>query len=181
MPLVTRKSLLSLGIFAAAAVVPAAAFVLAGGRAQMPAREHRHDNREHAAEAVTSPADAEAAVAVVERFGSALAKGDLATVESLLDPDVLILESGGAEQNRAEYMSHHAGADAKFLRGAQVQTGRRRVRVEGDTAWTGSESEIHAREDGKSINLKSTETMVLRRHDGVWRITHIHWSSRPSS
>jgi ketosteroid isomerase-like protein len=94
---------------------------------------------------------------------------------------VLILESGGAEQSRAEYMGHHAGADAKFLRGAEIHPGRRRVRVEGDLAWVGSESELHAHEAGKPITLLSTETMVLRRHDGAWRIVHIHWSSRPST
>jgi ketosteroid isomerase-like protein/mono/diheme cytochrome c family protein len=124
-------------------------------------------------------ADGAAPVAVVEKFGAALAKGDLAAAESLLDPQVLILESGGAEQSRAEYMGHHAGADAEFLRAATMRPGRRRVGVEGDLAWVGSESELHAREDGKPVTLLSTETMVLRRHDGAWRIVHIHWSSRP--
>ena len=129
--------------------------------------------------AASAQSESDAApVAVVERFGAALAKGDLATVESLLDPQVLILESGGSEQDRAEYMGHHAGADAKFLRGATVLPGRRRVHVDGEMAWVGSESEIHARDGGKPITLRSTETMVLRRRDGAWRIVHIHWSSR---
>jgi ketosteroid isomerase-like protein len=129
-----------------------------------------------------SPSAEDAApVAVVERFGAALANGDLATAESLLDPEVLILESGGAEQNRAEYMGHHAGADAKFLRDAIVHPGRRRVHVEGDLAWVGSESELQAKADGKPLTLLSTETMVLRRQQGAWRIVHIHWSSRPKS
>ena len=143
---------------------------------------HEHGEHEHTMPATASTsAEGADAVGVVERFGAALAKGDLRTAESLLDPEVLILESGGAEQSRAEYMSHHAGADAKFLRGAEVHPGRRRVRVEGDLAWVGSESELHAHDAAKPIALLSTETMVLRRHDGVWRIVHIHWSSRPSS
>jgi ketosteroid isomerase-like protein/mono/diheme cytochrome c family protein len=142
---------------------------------------HEHGEHEHArAESESTSPEAAAAVAVVEAFGAALAKGDLSTAESLLDPDVLILESGGAEQSRAEYLAHHAGADAEFLRGAEVHPGRRRARVEGDLAWVGSESEIHAQADGKPLALLSTETMVLRRHEGAWRIVHIHWSSRAS-
>ena len=125
------------------------------------------------------PAEAEAAVATVDAFGNALAAGDFKTVESLLDPDVLILESGGAERDRAEYMGHHAIADAQFLMNAHVQTGRRRARVSGDLAWVATESELHATDDGKPMTLLSTETMVLRKTDGGWRIVHIHWSSRP--
>lgn len=125
------------------------------------------------------PEAAAPAVAVVERFGKALAAADFKTVESLLDADVLILESGGAERSRAEYLGHHAISDAQFLKGAHSQLKRRRAWVEGDLAWVGSESELHASKDGKPLTLLSTETMVLRRTPEGWRIVHIHWSSRP--
>ena len=152
------------------------------GHSEASGHSHHGDHHEHGmADTNSTTAEDAAPVAVVEQFGAALAKGDLAAAESLLDPQVLILESGGAEQSRAEYMGHHAGADAKFLRAATIHPGRRRVGVEGGLAWVGSESELHAREDGKPITLLSTETMVLRRHDGAWRIVHIHWSSRPGT
>jgi len=124
-------------------------------------------------------AQAQPAVAVVERFGKALAAGDLKTVETLLDPAVLILESGGAERSRAEYMGHHAISDAKFLKGSHHQLKRRTARSAGDMAWIGSESELHASKDGKPLTLLSTESMVLRKTGADWRIVHIHWSSRP--
>jgi len=138
----------------------------------------------HAAPAITSPvqdvpAEASAAVAVAERFGAALAAGDLVTVESLLDPDVLILESGGAERSREEYLGHHAKSDAQFLKGSHSQLTRRRARVEGDLVWIGSESELHASKDGKPLTLLNTETMLLRNTADGWKIVHIHWSSRP--
>ncbi len=124
-------------------------------------------------------AEAQPAVAVVERFGKALAAGDLNTVESLLDPAVLILETGGAERSRAEYMGHHAISDAKFLKGAHSEVKRRTARAEGRLAWVGTESELHASKDGKPLTLLSTESMVLRKTGADWRIVHIHWSSRP--
>src|SRR3546814_3047985 len=85
-----------------------------------------------------------AAVAVAERFNSALSSGDLATVEALLAADVLILESGGAEHSREEYMGHHAVSDAAFLKGAHRQLLRQRARTAGEFAWVGTESELHA-------------------------------------
>lgn len=125
------------------------------------------------------PLATQAAVAVVDRFGKALAAGDLKTVETLLDADVLILEAGGAERSRAEYLGHHAISDAQFLKGTHSELKRRRARIDGGLAWVGSESELHASKDGKPLTLLNTETMVLRKTGGDWRIVHIHWSSRP--
>jgi ketosteroid isomerase-like protein len=125
------------------------------------------------------PAAAQPAVAVVERFSQSLAAGDLKTVETLLDADVLILETGGAEHSRDEYMGHHAIGDAQFLKGTHIQLKRRRARVDGALAWVGSESELHVNQDGKPMTLLSTETMVLKHTASGWRIVHVHWSSRP--
>lgn len=125
------------------------------------------------------PAAAQPVVAVVERFGEALSTGDLKTVESLLDTDVLILETGGAERSRDQYLAHHAISDAKFLKGAHSELKHRRARIAGDLAWVGTESELHASKDGKPLTLLSTETMVLKKTGADWRIVHIHWSSRP--
>lgn len=119
------------------------------------------------------------AMAVVEQFSAALRADDLKRAGALLADDVLILESGGAERSRAEYLGGHAIHDAAFLKTADVQLRQRTTRVDGDTAWVGTESELHATQDGKAMTLLSTETMVLKRTGANWRIVHIHWSSRP--
>jgi ketosteroid isomerase-like protein len=124
------------------------------------------------------PAAAEAAVAVTERFNTALSSGDLGTVETLLAPDVLILESGGAERSREEYMSHHAPSDAAFLKSAHRQLLHQRARTAGEFAWVGTESELHAQKNGMPLTVLSVETMVLKQTADGWRIVHIHWSSR---
>ena len=118
-------------------------------------------------------------LAVVDEFSTALQGGDLERAGALLATDVLILESGGAERSRAEYLEHHAISDAEFLKAAHVQRTGRTVRVHGDVAWVGSEAEIHASSQGQPLTLLSTETMVLRKEADGWRIVHIHWSSRP--
>ena len=147
--------------------------------AQTKPAAHAHHPQPTAIAPMDVPATAIPAVAVVERFGKALATADFKTVESLLDADVLILETGGAERSRQEYLGHHAISDAQFLKGTHSQLQRRRARIAGDLAWVGSESELHATKDGKPMTLLSTETMVLEKTGADWRIVHIHWSSRP--
>ncbi len=139
-----------------------------------------HDSRPHADSAAASviAEQAQPAVAVVDRFSAALQAADFQRVSELLADDVLILESGGAERSREEYLGHHAIADALFLKAAHVTVKQRTARVEGPFAWVGTESELHATQDGKPVTLVSTETMILKKTGKDWRIVHIHWSSR---
>ena len=112
-------------------------------------------------------------------FSARIQSANFDQVRALLADDVLILESGGAERSREEYLGHHAISDAAFLKGAHVQVKQRTARVEGPLAWIGTESELHATKDGKAVTLLSTETMILKKTGADWRIVHIHWSSRP--
>ncbi|HEY0660302.1 MAG TPA: nuclear transport factor 2 family protein [Lysobacter sp.] len=156
------------------------ASVLAGGLA-LSLSTLAHDPKAHAANPPASAVNKQAqpAVAVVEQFSKALQSANFDQVRALLADDVLILESGGAERSREEYLGHHAISDAAFLKGAHVQVKQRTARVEGPLAWIGTESELHATKDGKAVTLLSTETMILKKTGADWRIVHIHWSSRP--
>lgn len=140
-----------------------------------------HGPEAHAKTAASSPVDdpAKPVVDVVERFSAALQAGDLERAGELLSDDVLILENGGAENSREEYLGGHAIHDAAFLKEAHVVVARRTARVEGPLAWVGTESELHTTKEGKAMTLLSTETMVLKQTATGWRIAHIHWSSRP--
>jgi len=140
-----------------------------------------HEHSQHNAVAAAAVEDDALAAprAVVDRFSTALKAADFDTVRSLLDERVLILESGGAERSREEYLGHHAIADATFLSGADIKVTQRYGATQGDTAWLGTESEITPADGSDAKPLLSTETMVLQRRGGDWRIVHIHWSSRP--
>lgn len=76
---------------------------------------------------------------MADAFSAALRAGDLSRAGELLAEDVLILESGGAEHSRQEYLSHHAKEDAVFLKGAKIGLKRRTARVEGSLARVGTE------------------------------------------
>lgn len=118
------------------------------------------------------------AIAAVERFSNALSAGDVAKVAAELDPRALILESGGAERSSAQYLGGHVNSDAAFLKSARVTLKHRTAQASGDLAWVASESEIHAMKGEEMLMIESTETIVLRRTAKVWKIVHIHWSSR---
>ena len=124
------------------------------------------------------PEEARAAVAAVDRFFAALSAGDIDRAAAELDPQVIILESGGAERSAAEYLGGHAKSDAEFLKSAEHQPGHRIARASGDLAWVASDNDMIIQQDGKPVRIASAETMVLRRTDGGWKIVHIHWSSR---
>lgn len=125
------------------------------------------------------PEAATGAVSHVDAFSQALAAADFDLVKDLLAPEVIILESGGIERSRDEYMDHHAQADASFLDGARVDLLSRTARIDDNLAWVATESEIHAPTDNTPLTLLSTETMILEKSSGDWKIVHIHWSSRP--
>lgn len=112
-------------------------------------------------------------------FHTALASGDEATVKSLLAPDVLIYESGGQESSRDEYTSHHMKGDMAFLAASQIQVIERKHGVNDDLAWVATRSRITGTHKDKPVDIYSTESLVLKRMPGGWRVVHIHWSSKP--
>jgi ketosteroid isomerase-like protein len=117
-------------------------------------------------------------VRVVDEFSAAIRAAKLDQAAKLLDDKVLILESGGSERSRDQYLAEHAVADAAFMQGATQQLRFRRARAEGAMAWVGTESIVTHSRDGKPETVLSTESMVLHKSAEGWKIVHIHWSSR---
>lgn len=116
-------------------------------------------------------------IATVDRFHAALTEGKVEAALRLLSDDVLIYESGRAERSKAEYASHHLKADAEFAGATQRKLVKRASWVGADTAWVTSETETAGTFKGRALSLTGTETMILRRNAGAWKIVHIHWSS----
>jgi ketosteroid isomerase-like protein len=47
----------------------------------------------------------------------------------------------------------------------------------GESATVVTRSHIHGMYKDQNVDLKSTETLVMRKVGGQWKIIHIHWSS----
>ena len=153
-------------------------FCLALSLIAIPLHASAHESKTAAPSASTIDESAKAAVAVVDQFSKALKDGDVENAGKSLADDVLVLESGGAERSREEYLSGHAISDSAFLKGTHSEIKHRTARTDGNLAWVGTESELHASPSGQAMTFRNTETMVLRRDAGQWKIVHIHWSSK---
>jgi ketosteroid isomerase-like protein len=106
-----------------------------------------------------------------------LHRGNAGAAAALMADDALIFEAGGAERSKAEYQASHLAADIEFSRAVSSVVTRRGGASTGTLAWVASEGEITGTYKGKPVAELTTETMVLRRDGGAWKIVHIHWSS----
>jgi ketosteroid isomerase-like protein len=125
--------------------------------------------------------EAQEAAKAVDAFHAALIKGDGAAAVALLTEEALIYEGGHAERSKAEYASHHAGADAAYAAAVPSKLTHRSGVAEGGLAWVASESRTTGKYKDKPIDRVTTETMILRMTAEGWRIVHIHWSSRAAA
>jgi ketosteroid isomerase-like protein len=125
-----------------------------------------------------SGAQADAAAArVVDAFHAALARGDTAAASNLLSAAVIVFEGGSAERSRAEYAGSHLPADATFEQAVGSHMVRRSGGASRDLAWVASEGLTKGHFKDRDVDSVTTETMVLRRVSGSWKIVHVHWSS----
>jgi ketosteroid isomerase-like protein len=118
-----------------------------------------------------------AAQAVVRSFTEALQRGDSVRVLRLLHPELVVYESGVAE-DLAHYRSHHLAADIAFLKEVTSRTLREQLTLSGGMALYTREYRAQGTWRGRAIDTTGTETLVLVRVREGWRIRHIHWSSR---
>ena len=133
---------------------------------------------EPSAEAVVSLSPAAmSAAATVDAFHVALRTGDTKAAAALLADDALIFEAGGVEHGKAEYVARHLPADVEFSKSAKSRITARAGDANGNWAWVASEGRTTGTFKGKAIDQATTETMLLRREGGAWKIVHIHWSS----
>lgn len=154
------------------------AATLALGAASALAHPAQHGGQ--TAPAAVAPAPAGAAK-VVDAFHAALARGDTAGASAFLGDAVLIFEAGGAERSKAEYAAAHLPGDAAFAQAVGSELTRRTGGASGDLAWVASEGHTKGRYKDRDVDRITTETMVLRRQAGAWRIVHVHWSSRAAA
>jgi ketosteroid isomerase-like protein len=142
-----------------------------------PATLVAHEPSARKAAPVSIPASARGAAAIVDAFHAALRRGDTQAAAALLTDDAFIFESGAVERSKAEYAGHHLAADAAFAKEMSSAVTRRSGRSGDGLAWIASEGRTTGIYKAKTLDLVTTETMILRRTGGAWKIVHVHWSS----
>ena len=113
---------------------------------------------------------------VVLTFHEALKTGNKELARAQLASDVLIYEGGRVERSADEYAQHHMLSDMKYLAAMKSKTLEHQVTVLGNTAISASRSHTTGTFKGKERDYQGMETIVLEKHNGEWKIKHIHWS-----
>lgn len=113
---------------------------------------------------------------VVDRFQEAIRTGNREEVLSLLSPDVVIFEEGEAEMGREQYAAKHLAADMEFAKSASTRVLETRTGAAKDAAWVLRVSETSGTFRGNAVKRIGTETALLKKEKGRWRIVHFHWS-----
>lgn len=126
--------------------------------------------------AVTS---SQTARAIVGAFHAALRDNWRQGVLDLLAPDVAIFEQGYTESSRDAYADGHLDNDLNFAQTTQYDVVHRESYASGDMAWVITQARTTGTFAGEKVDIDNTETMVLARRKGEWRIVHIHWSAHP--
>jgi len=131
-----------------------------------------------AGSAQPSPA-ADAAEQVVNAFMADLSTGQFDAARQLMAPDAVVMANGVVLGDRDGYLDGPAKADVAALRGTQRELLHRAVHAGSDIGWVVSEKRVrHAGNDQGPREIVVTETMLLAKSAGGWKITHIHWSTR---
>ncbi|HSW14883.1 MAG TPA: nuclear transport factor 2 family protein [Solimonas sp.] len=150
----------------AAPVVPAAAPAVAAVPALVPAP----------VVSVMQPMPTE----TVDAFHAALVRGDRAAVLQQLTTDVIIYEQGFVERGRDAYAEGSLPNDATFAGMVKREVLAREAWEDGNVAWVLTRSAITGDfGEPNKLELENTETLLLRRTDLGWKITHIHRSAHP--
>lgn len=118
------------------------------------------------------PADA------VDAFHQALKNKDTAAALSLLDRELVVFEFGVVDPTAEAYAFQHLPFDIDAAAVSTWNIENRRVGGEGDVRWVLTTYHVTGRRgDGSPIDLRTLETMILRRTSGLFRIVHMHWST----
>jgi hypothetical protein len=121
-------------------------------------------------------ADSAAVVRFAGRFHEILSTGDTAGINTLLAPDLKVIEAGTVE-NRQEYLSQHLSADIEFAKAVKEKRTSFSYSCEGNVAWLVSTSTSSGSLGGRDINSFGAELIVLSRGPKGWQIRAVHWSS----
>ena len=114
---------------------------------------------------------------LADQLAEAFTNGDVDVLRRIVAPDVLIFESGGVESSLVEYEGHHMLADMEFMKAMQREEISQQMSNSDDLATVFTRSRLFGSYKGKEIDLNSTETLVMKKMNGKWKVVHIHWSS----
>ncbi|MBI3181672.1 MAG: nuclear transport factor 2 family protein [Myxococcales bacterium] len=121
-------------------------------------------------------ADEEAIRKLVDAFRVACEREDEAALLGLFWPEANVFEHGGVDRTAEAFVKEHMAPHFKemSLRWLEEESSGR---SEGAMAYVAQRAKLEIREaDGPPKHAYNTFTFVLRKRQGAWKISHLHWS-----
>lgn len=126
---------------------------------------------------VVSAEDSANVRGLVLGLAAAVERGDLVAMERILDPRVVVFESGHANYGWTDFRDHHLAPELAALRDRRFDVDVRELTIAGDVAWVIFDYRLRAESQRGLVSARGLGTAVLDRRGGVWAITHLHLSS----
>lgn len=129
---------------------------------------------------VFAQTDADAVKKVLNAYNAAMQKLDTTGTAALFADSSLIVESGSVEGTYQHYEAHHIGPELGEFKAFTFSGYKVNVTVDGDYAFATEEFKykIVLKENDKIIERNAVTTAVLKKLNGDWKITVMHFSSR---
>lgn len=121
----------------------------------------------------------------IEKYDRAVQTKDVATVKTLLAPDVLLYEHSVRNAGIEDVFENHLKPEIVEFEDLKLEFSDVRLESGRDFGLLTRQYSIQGKLRGQDINAKGNETMVWRKSltDWDWKIVHIHYSHpcpRPS-
>lgn len=117
---------------------------------------------------------------VLLSYKNALEKLDVKGTDVLFVPNSQIIESGKVEGTYQDYLAHHIGPELGDFTSFKFENYKVEVTVTGDYAFAVEtyNYSIVLKKDNSEIKRKGVASSFLKKENGVWKIVHMHNSSR---
>ena len=119
----------------------------------------------------------------IEKYDRAVAAKDVATVKSLLAPDVLLYEHSVRNDGLQDVFENHLKPEILEFQDLELDFSDVRITSGTDLALVTRQYRVRGKLGERVIDATGNETMVWRKVAGSWKIVHIHYSHacpRPS-
>jgi ketosteroid isomerase-like protein len=115
---------------------------------------------------------------VIQQFQQALQRRDVAAIEALVSPDVVVLENGHRNQGWPDFRDNHLLPEFKES-AAPSEWEFVKVVASSEMAWGYTKQTIDvAGKDGKHAGYLVWSTYILQKTGPTWKVVLLDWSVR---
>lgn len=115
---------------------------------------------------------------VIQQFQQALERRDVAAIEALVSPDVVVLENGHRNQGWADFRDNHLIPEFKEP-AAPSKWEFVKVVTSSEMAWGYTKQTIDVTgKDGKHTDYQVWSVYVLQKIGAAWKVVLLDWSVR---